>query len=408
MVAEGEYQLGMKKGNMWIVGVDYSKTNRFMFGKGEAKGLRSYLTESGSKVRFLYNHSSARDHKLSLTTGSTIEGKSFKYPESFTAEPVDYLVVEDADTINEDFYLQYIRPRIIDTKGRIWINGKMPLKKNWLVNLWKKYYYSPVKDYAYAFKFSMYDNPYLELGEIEGLANDLPIHLRKSIINGDEPEADSSLFGNLEERFKGSITPYIQGHTYQAGIDIGRTYDRTILAISDLTDKRLAFIDIFPPKFFKTDLVEARFIKDLKLYRNPLTYIDTSSIGTQFEFLAEKYEFIKVYPVNSLKVRNSLIEGVSIAMERGYTLPDIQYIKNEFSNLDIVVRKNYILYVSASGFHDDTIIAVGESLKDCASRFDESPSQRIEPEAVEGDVTEDDFLKIDNEPVISVGDYALR
>ena len=398
--------MSLRKMNTWVVGVDYSKTRRFMFGKGDAKGLKSYLLDPSSQLKFLYQYSSYRDNKLSLTNGSTVEGKSFKYPESFTAEPVDLIVVEDADTISQDFYLQFIRPRITDSKGRIWINGRMPLKRNWLVSLWQKYFNKPSTDYAYSFQFSMYDNPNVEVSEIENLANDLPPHLRRCIIMGEPPEVDSSIFGDLEKSFVGSIEGYNPSHTYQAGIDIGRTHDRTVLAISDLTSKRLANIDIFPPKFFQTDKVEERVLKNLKAYHSPLTYLDTSSIGTQFEYLTSKYDFIKPYPINCLKLRNSVIDNVSIALERGFTIPFNQYVKNELSNLNLVIRNSYVLYVPETGYHDDSVIAIGLSLINFANRFDTSISQ-VEVVEVKGDVAEDDFLKHDFEPLDMTETYAL-
>jgi hypothetical protein len=407
MVAEVCYQMVVKNRSVWIVAVDYSKTHRFIFGKDAALGVKDYV--GASEFGFMVSSINQKDHYIILKNGKRIEGKSFKYADSFIAEPVDIIVIEDADTVTENFYLKYIRPRITDTKGRIWLNGLMPIRKTWLVDIWAKHF--PAEKQTanrYSYQVSMYDNPNLDPEEIKELEQDLPPHLKRAIVFGLPPERDSSIFGNLSNAFCLQRQAFNQQHLYRAGIDIGRTNDRTVLTISDLTDKCMAFIDVFPPSYFHTESVEQRILQDLSQYGNPMTNLDVTGWGQQFEFMTRKYHWILPYMIQTLKERNKLFDCVSLAIERGYRMIDNPYVKAEFEHQNMERRTGYIHYFPESGYHDDCPISVGLSIIDWIHKFDNVVSAMPEPVVIEHVITdierEESIFGNDNlEPVSFTG-----
>lgn len=364
-VPEAVYTFSHPKQNIWVTGIDYGKTDRFLFGLGSVKGMRNYLQDS---LPFLLDENSIkrRDHRIESLVDSLAQGKSAKYPDSFIAEPVNLIVCEDATTYPDNFYSTYIRPRVIDTRGRILINGTPPLsKKNWFSQLWKKADGVRIA----AFGWGMKDNPTLSPDDIEDLLLDTPEHLRNALIHGIAPMEDSSVFGNLSTNIMGGFTPFIPGHLYQAGLDIGKQYDRTVLAISDLTDGRLAYMDRFPPKYFQVDKVEARLMESLAKYQFPNTYVDMSGIGEMFRGMVESHPFFIPNVIGSLKARNSIIDDVAVCFARGYSIPDLDFLKFELENLDIDVKPGYYVYVPRNGAHDDCIMALGLSLRGWALKI---------------------------------------
>lgn len=354
-VPETAYVLTFPKKNIWIVGINYDKTDRFMEGAGRVNGVLNYI----KKFPGLFKTKRKKDHLIILNNGSTIKGKSVKNPDGFVAEPVDLIVCEDASSYPDGFYDAYIRPRVADTGGRIIINSVPPIKKNWLTKLFQL-----EKDNLQSFHWTMEDNIHVPRQEVEQLKNDLPEFLANSIIFGKMPEEDSAIFGNLENNIRDyEELPYIDGHIYQAGVDIGKVRDRTVLTITDLTDGVVAYIDRFPERMFKTDVVAERILAGLEKYKFPNCYIDISGIGSIYETLVDKYNFFIPFTIPNVKVRNSLIENLAIAFQRGLTIPNNKDLIAELKNLEVIVKMNFHIYKPAQGYHDDMIISLALSVR---------------------------------------------
>ena len=397
-VPEAVYVFMKPKTNIWVVGIDYKNTDRFIFGRGRVKGVLSYCQE---KLPFLVGRfcEHKREHELENKIGSTIKGKSVVYPNSFVAEPVDLIICEDAISYPEDFYDKHIRERVLDTKGRILINSVPPIStKNWVSKLANK-------EGVDSFHWSLYDNPYLDKKEVEDYIRDCPLHLHRAYVEGLPPLEDSSVFGVLKDRIMGGFIPYQKDHLYQGGVDIGKIHDRTVLTISDFTIGRNVFVDRFPPRFFQTELVENRLLHSLEKYGYPNTFVDTSGIGEKFFDMISSHPFFIPFPVSTLRVRNFLIEELAMAFQRGYTIPDFKPLVDELGDLNIVFRTGYRLYKAK--YFDDCIISCALSVKGWIGAGIQDRS-KLQPIEVKGEVIEDEFLKQGSyEPIDLTGDYPL-
>ena len=397
-VPEAIYTFMQPKTNIWVVGIDYKNTDRFVFGSGLVKGINSFCKEY---LPFLIGSGGEhkRDHELENQIGSTVKGKSVKYPDSFVAEPVDLIVCEDAISYPEGFYDQHIRARILDTKGRILINSVPPVTiKNWVSKLANR-------EGVDSFHWSLYDKTHLDKKTVEDYIRDCPSHLHRAYVEGLPPTEDSSVFGNLKDRIMQGFIPYQKDHVYQAGVDIGKVHDRTVLSISDLTIGRLVFIDRFPPRFFKTELVEQRLLHNLGRYGYPNTFVDTSGIGEKFSDMVSSHPFFIPYPVTNLKTRNFLIEELAQAFQREYTIPNFKPLLDELENLDIVFRTGYHIYKAK--FYDDSIISAALSVKGWMG-MNSQRGKMPTPIEVKGAVAEDDFLSQNSYGFLDlVGDYIL-
>jgi hypothetical protein len=228
----------------------------------------------------------------------------------------------------------------------------------------------------------------------------VPPHLQRALVQGLPPDEDSTVFGKIRDKAFGGFIPYQDGHVYQAGLDIGKVHDRTVLSISDLTAARLVFMDVFPPKFFKTELVEARVVESLNKYNFPTCYVDISGIGSVFQDMVERHQFFLPFNIPSLKTRNMLIEELSICFQRGFQIPDLPYFLNELENLDIILKTGYHLYRSRSGYGDDTIISAALSVHGWTRRMSGEGVNHVQPIAVEGLVKTDETEEGEPEPML--------
>lgn len=358
-VKEAGYALLKPRTNIWVVGVDYEKTHRFIFGAGKSVGVMEDLLKFHPGIIDRKSHSR---HYLSLKNGSVIKGKSILKEETFIAEAVDMIICEDAFNFPVDFYDKYIRPRIIDTGGKIIINSIPPFSlgtENFI-----SYLISQVKKSQgriELFNWSAEDNSYLNKEEILKLRFDLPPNLQKIIIDGQLPTEEISLFGKVREQLT-NHTGYIQGHLYQAGVDIGFTHNRTVVAVSDITTGHLDYIEILPQGLSEADVIFNKILSVLEKYNFPLTYWDMSGAGNVFYHYCSKYPFIKPYYIRNRNERNALINGLISAFAKGFKIIPNETLINELENLTIIHKTGYYLYKPKAGYNDDCIMATAMSL----------------------------------------------
>jgi len=378
--------------NIWVVGLDYQKTDRFIFGVGsDQKGVGTYVKEKMDWLIDPRKHIHRKDHILENKIGSVVKGKSVRYPDSFIAERVDALFLEDAASYPESFYNMFVRPRIVDSGGRIFINSVPPFKKNWITRLAKNADQKQVSFYHWG----MADNPVNKKEEVDKLRRETPDYIAMSVIDGLMPTEESSIFGNVRDNNtrNGGNLPYIAGHIYQGGVDIGKVYDRTWVVVSDLTDGTLAYADKFPPKLFKTELVENRILRGLEQYNFPNTFVDVTSLGEKYIDVVAKHPFLIPFQITNNPIRNGIIEELAVAFQRQYTIPAMQDMLIELDNLDIVLYGNYYKYVTLKNQHDDFIIAAGLSLRNWAQRIYGNQALQM-PIEITGGVVEDEEGKI--------------
>ena len=351
--------------NIWVVGIDYSTTHRFIFGEGGVPGVKTLLQDY---MPFIIDAdcSHKNEHRLENLNGSSIQGKSVKYPDSFVAERVDLIICEDAGSYPSWFWDQVLRKRVLDSGGRIILNSEPPLKiSNYLLPLMKK---ADGVNWDF-FNWGIRDNTNLQEEDIEKYIQDCPNHLKAAFIYGLPPETDSSVFGKVKDFAKGGFSGYVEGHMYQAGLDIGMTHDRTVHTISDITAGRCVFQDVFPAKFFRVDAVTERLLRNSEPYHLPLTYVDVTGIGQAFKGMVDSHRWMLPFEIHTLKMRNELINSLTLAFQRGYTIPELPYMIAELESLDLVMKVGHYIYKTQGGIGDDTIMSTALSIWGWASRM---------------------------------------
>ena len=146
----------------WLVSPTYRQSKQL----GWAMLKRTVMPEVINKV----NES---ELKIELKNGSTIELKGCDTPDALRGVGVSFLVVDEFASIpdGEMVWNEILRPMLLDTKGRGLFIGT-PKGLNAFYTMYEKGV--ELKDGFRSFRFTSYDNPYLDRKEIEQMRKELP------------------------------------------------------------------------------------------------------------------------------------------------------------------------------------------------------------------------------------------
>jgi len=354
--------------NIWVVALDYSLTKRFIFGKGEVKGVDTYLT---NYLPFIVAKRDQKEHVLELKTKSLLQGKSTKYISSFASEKVNGLVIEDAENISNSAWHNYIYPRVMDTGGFIWVNSVPTFDINhWTYEVMDRAI-SGDKEVSF-YNFLTEENPHCDKQFILSLKKNMPEDAVNRAIGVINRKKDENVLANV--LFVGDFNPYQVGHFYKVGMDVSRFgHSRTVIAVADYTEKRICFVDYFPKKFMKRDQFYERIYSTLSAYNWCPIRVDSAGIGfgTYEELKKDGRSIVEDGGVKTLARRNKVIETVILASQRGWTFPDHPELKKEFYNLVLQLKEGektgevktfYVPKNKEIGF--DGVIACGLALED--------------------------------------------
>lgn len=271
----------------------------------------------------------------------------------FTGERLDNLrgrkfhlvVVDEASFIPnlEDGWLNSIRPTLTDYKGRA-IFLSTPKGKNFFYSLFLK---GGEPDWE-AFRFTTYDNPYIDKGEIDDARTQLPEVVFEQEYMANPAENSSNPFGSS----------YIKQCTYALsteqpivyGVDLAKAVDWTVIIGLDRNGSVCHF-DRFQKDWRQTKQTI------LSLNKAPIL-IDSTGVGDPiFEDLQREGLAINGFKFSSTS-KQQLMEGLSSAIQqRKITYPEGNIV-NELEVFEYQYTATGVRYSAPPGFHDDCVMSL--------------------------------------------------
>jgi hypothetical protein len=271
----------------------------------------------------------------------------------FTGERMDNLrgrkfhlvVVDEASFIPnlEDGWLNSIRPTLTDYKGRA-IFLSTPKGKNFFYSLFLK---GGEPDWE-AFRFTTYDNPYIDKGEIDDARTQLPEVVFEQEYMANPAENSSNPFGSS----------YIKQCTYALsteqpivyGVDLAKAVDWTVIIGLDRNGSVCHF-DRFQKDWRQTKQTI------LSLNKAPIL-IDSTGVGDPiFEDLQREGLAINGFKFSSTS-KQQLMEGLSSAIQqRKITYPEGNIV-NELEVFEYQYTATGVRYSAPPGFHDDCVMSL--------------------------------------------------
>jgi hypothetical protein len=283
---------------------------------------------------------------------------SIKFPNDgavyfFTGERLDnlrgrkfhFIVIDEASFIPdlEDGWLNSIRPTLTDYKGRA-LFLSTPKGKNFFYSLFLK---GGEQDWE-SFRFTTYDNPYIDKSEIDDARIQLPQVVFEQEYMANPAENAANPFGSAY--IKQCTFPLSPETPIVYGIDLAKAVDYTVIIGLDRNGSVCHF-DRFQKDWRQTKQV----INSLP--RVPIL-IDSTGVGDPiFEDLQRDGLDITGYKFSST-TKQQLMEGLSSAIQqRKITFPE-GHIVNELEVFEYQYTSYGVRYSAPQGFHDDCVMSL--------------------------------------------------
>ena len=272
----------------------------------------------------------------------------------FTGERLDNLrgrkfhlvVVDEASFIPnlEDGWKNSIRPTLTDYKGKA-LFLSTPKGKNYFYSLFMK---GGEPDWQ-SFKFTTYDNPYIDKHEVDDARNQLPSAVFEQEYMANAMENASNPFGSnhIQECIK-PLSPFpVQFY----GIDLAKSFDwSVIIGLDEHGD--VAYFNRFQ-KDWKHTREEI-----LTIDRSKPVMIDSTGVGDAItEDLQSQFSHMTGFKYTSTSKQQLMENLASVIHKKDIGFPH-GIIKEELDVFEYQFTSNGVKYNAPSGFHDDCVNAL--------------------------------------------------
>jgi hypothetical protein len=287
--------------------------------------------------------------------------------EFFTGERLDNLrgrkfhliVIDEASFIPdlENGWLNSIRPTLTDYKGSA-IFLSTPKGKNYFYSLYLKGQHdgkqrSNSEDWE-SFKYSTYDNPYIDSSEVDDAKRQLPESVFEQEYMANPMENSENPFGI--SHINQCITELSTLPAMYYGIDLAKSIDYTAIIGLDINGKVCHF-DRFQRDWATTKNTI------LSLNKARPVYIDSTGIGDAItEDLQRHFQYMTGYKYTSTS-KQQLMELLASKIHQKQVMFPRGTILNELEIFEYQYTSTGVRYTAPSGFHDDCVNALALAVK---------------------------------------------
>ena len=283
--------------------------------------------------------------------GSVIECKSGENEKGLMGKAVDLIVIDEASRVNEDVWKRFLRPNIVDRRGRV-IMISTPNGMNWFYDMWLN-----AKKWQGAFHFTSKDNPYFGMDEWDDIKATTPQMIFEQEYEAQFVSDAGSVFRGIDDIAVLEPQAPEEGQSYIVGVDLAKHEDFTVLCVINRFKKEMVWMDRFTDIDY--NLQKRRIVALSKKYNNAKVIIDSSGIGDPIVEDIKREIFVQDYRMHSMKAKQQLIERLSLFIEQA----NIKLLKNETLLNEL---RRYAFTQSSQGYkysapkhqHDDCVIAL--------------------------------------------------
>jgi len=306
------------------------------------KLAKVFFNKLGNALPYPKNQS---DLKIDFPNGGSVEFFTGERLDGLRGRKFHGVIIDEAAFISdlESGWLNSIRPTLTDYKGWAMFLST-PRGQNYFYSLFNK---GGEKDWA-SFKYTTYDNPYIDRDEIEDAKRQLPAAVFEQEYMANPMENAANPFGN--EHIRNCIRPMSNREPVVFGIDLAKSYDYTVIIGLDSEGNTACF---------------SRFQKDWgstkaeiqKLPKKPIL-IDSTGVGDPiFEDLQRAGMNIQSFKFTQTS-KQQLMTGLQTAIHTGRIGFPNGLIVNELETFEYQYTASGVKYSAPSGFHDDCVMAL--------------------------------------------------
>lgn len=298
-------------------------------------------------VQFEHNKS---DLIIYFPNGGSVEFFTGERLDNLRGRKFHFVVVDEASFIPnlEDGWLNSIRPTLTDYKGKA-LFLSTPRGKNYFYQLYCK----QDQDWE-SYKFTTYDNPYIDVDEINDARRQLPEAVFEQEYMANPMENAANPFGN---NFINQCTKPISSlEPMYYGIDLAKSVDWTVIIGLDINGN-VAYYNRFQKDWASTKETI------LTLDRSKPIIIDSTGVGDAITEDLQRY-FQRMHGFKyTAQSKQQLMELLAQSIHQLQVGFPEGPIKSELEVFEYVYTATGVRYNAPSGFHDDCVNALGLAVK---------------------------------------------
>jgi len=334
---------------VWIVAPNYDLTQRvwndlYNLAVSQFKDLVSRINNTKG------------NYKIETVLGTIIEAKSAEDPEKLVGAGLTKIIVDEAAMVPQKAWTQSLRPTLIDHKGKA-IFISTPKGKNWFWELWQKGQQKEEVDWR-SWRFTSYDNEYIDKAEIDKLIKDMPDFEYRQEILAQFEETAEQIFRNVLKQAVGQEKEPEKGHRYQIGIDLGRKTSYSVITVIDEMSYPYEVVKIDRFKTVDWNLQIERVKNIWNKYPCLRARVDATGIGDPIiQDLENKGVRVEPYVIKEISKRQ-YIDKLSIFINDGRIIyPKNQDLINELDTYGREIRKETgrVIYKPLGKFKEDCV-----------------------------------------------------
>jgi phage FluMu gp28-like protein len=271
----------------------------------------------------------------------------------FTGERLDNLrglkfhnvIIDEACYIPhlEDAWNNAIRPTLTDYQGRA-LFISTPRGKDFFYRLYLR---NGDKDFE-SFKYTTYDNPFINNKEIDDAKASLPEAVFEQEYLANPMENAANPFGM--DFIRANIQTLSENKPICYGIDVAKSYDYTVIIGIDVNGSVCHY------ERFQADWSATK--EKIKQLEKVPKVIDATGVGDPIvEDLQRDDYMIEGFKFTSTS-KQQLIEGLVIAIQQGLVKYPEGTIVDELSLFEYVYTKTGVRYSAPNGMHDDAVCSL--------------------------------------------------
>ena len=273
--------------------------------------------------------------------------------EFFTGERLDNLrgrkfhlvVIDEASFIPnlEDGWLNSIRPTLTDYKGKA-LFLSTPKGKNYFYSLFMK----GGEDWQ-SFKFTTYDNPYIDKSEIDDARRQLPEAVFEQEYMANPMENAANPFGS--NKINECIKPLSNLQPSYYGIDLAKSFDWTVIVGLDINGAVCYF------NRFQKDWKQTKETI-LTIDRSKPVMIDSTGVGDAItEDLQKSFSTMNGFKYTASS-KQQLMELLASTIHNNEVFYPSGHIKDELDIFEYQYTATGVRYNAPQGYHDDCVNAL--------------------------------------------------
>lgn len=299
-----------------------------------------------------------QQHRIELLTGGLMEMWSLDNADAIRGRKYRLVVIDEAAMVRDlgGVWNAVIRPTLTDLRGGAWLLST-PKGRNFF---WECYQRGQVADGDWAsWQMPTSVNPHIDPAEVQAMRESLPEMVARQEIDAEPVTDGGGVFRNVYDCAVAEPQPEpVPGHTYIAGMDIGRVNDYSVVVVIDATINQVAHIDRYTGVGFA--IQEERVKAVCERFNPTVVVVEMNNFGFPFiEGLIRQNLPVRPFLTTS-QTKAHVIEKLVLAFEhQTIGIPNDPTLINELLGYEVeTLPSGLTRYGAPGGQHDDMVMAL--------------------------------------------------